>query len=311
MSDERTYASWRALSAAIKEAATKRAQQEENADISSQLKIAHFDRLLSRVFSEGERSEWLLKGGSSMLARIPESRATKDLDLVSTSHDLDDAQEALEDLASIDLGDHVQFVLVDAKNTGGGANQPEAEARRLVFEMQDADTGRKIDQVPVDLVVEQPPVGTVEVVEPAHRLHLPRHVSSTEYRLFPITDQIADKVCATLQGYGEGRPSTREKDLVDLVVISNYERFELTELQDALEAERLHRRMEPMTSFEVPTSWGPQFKKLASRTPACHGIVDVDEALSRVKPMVEPGFTSTPDYEEATWLPERGWTPLE
>ena len=62
-----------------------------------------------------------------MLARIPESRATKDLDLVSTSHDLDDAQEALEDLASIDLGDHVQFVLVDAKNTGGGANQPEAE----------------------------------------------------------------------------------------------------------------------------------------------------------------------------------------
>jgi hypothetical protein len=32
---------------------------------------ARFDRFLSRVFAKGERSEWLLKGGMSMLARVP------------------------------------------------------------------------------------------------------------------------------------------------------------------------------------------------------------------------------------------------
>ncbi len=42
---------------------------------------------------------------------------------------------------------------------------------------------------------------------------------SYPYRLYPVANQIADKVCATLADY-HGRPSSREKDLVDLVVIA-------------------------------------------------------------------------------------------
>lgn len=40
--------------------------------------------------------------------------------------------------------------------------------------------------------------------------NLPRLVSHA-YRLYPIVDQIADKVCATMQTYHD-RPSSREKD---------------------------------------------------------------------------------------------------
>jgi hypothetical protein len=40
------------------------------------------DRFLCRVFSEDE-PRFLLKGGSSMLARIPDARATKDVDFAA------------------------------------------------------------------------------------------------------------------------------------------------------------------------------------------------------------------------------------
>ena len=54
-----------------------------------------FRRFLSRVFAGGEQSEWLLTGGTGVLARAPSARATKDIDLYRAGYTLD---EALDDL---------------------------------------------------------------------------------------------------------------------------------------------------------------------------------------------------------------------
>jgi endonuclease YncB( thermonuclease family) len=66
------YGDWRSLELAIKEAAKKAARQAgpgiSAASIDAQIRQARFDRFLCRVFAEGEQSEWLLKGGMSMLA---------------------------------------------------------------------------------------------------------------------------------------------------------------------------------------------------------------------------------------------------
>jgi hypothetical protein len=48
--------------------------------------------------------------------------------------------------------------------------------------------------VVVDVVVGPPPVGRPEAVEPANRLHLRRPLITFPYRLYPVADQIADKV---------------------------------------------------------------------------------------------------------------------
>ena len=48
------------------------------ATVDAQIRQARFDRFLLRVFADGEESEWLLKGGMSMLAREPRARTTKD-----------------------------------------------------------------------------------------------------------------------------------------------------------------------------------------------------------------------------------------
>jgi hypothetical protein len=66
------------------------------ASVDAQIRQARFDRFLSRVFAEGEWSEWLLKGGMSMLARVPRSRTTKDVDHAALrAPDLAEAERAL------------------------------------------------------------------------------------------------------------------------------------------------------------------------------------------------------------------------
>ena len=67
MTDHESYADWRSLELAIKDAAKKAAQQAgpgvSAATVDAQIRQARYDRFLSRVFARGEESEWLLKGG--------------------------------------------------------------------------------------------------------------------------------------------------------------------------------------------------------------------------------------------------------
>ena len=74
------YDSWRAVERALKAVAVARANAT-GTDANRHLRAAYLDRVLCRVFSSSESSEWMLKGGTSMLARVPLTRTTKDLDL--------------------------------------------------------------------------------------------------------------------------------------------------------------------------------------------------------------------------------------
>lgn len=196
--EQNGYRDWRALELAIKEAAKKAAQQAgpgvSAATVDAQIRQARFDRFLSRVFAEGEQSEWLLKGGMSMLARVPRSRTTKDMDLAAQqATDLAEAERALTELVEVDLGDHLTFRLIRSTPTGLGDNQPGVATRRYIFACIDVDHDTQIDTMTVDVVVGPPPVGRPEVVEPANRLHLRRALITHPYRLYPVADQIAAK----------------------------------------------------------------------------------------------------------------------
>jgi hypothetical protein len=184
--------SWRSRSAARK-AAQQAGAGVSAATVDAQVRQARYDRFLSRVFAEGEACEWLLKGGLSMLARVPRSRTTKDIDLaLHQAADLGRAEQALSALVSADLGDHLTFRLVRSLPTGLGDTQPGVETRRLVYACLDIDHDAQVDTVAVDVVVGPPPVGRPEVVEPANRLCLRRPLITYPYRLYPVADQIAD-----------------------------------------------------------------------------------------------------------------------
>jgi Nucleotidyl transferase AbiEii toxin, Type IV TA system len=52
--------------------------------------------------------------------------------------------------------------------------------------------------------------------------HVIREVEQHGYRVYPLADHVAGKIAATYEEHGETRrPSTRYRDLVDLVAIVN------------------------------------------------------------------------------------------
>lgn len=74
-----------ALEMAVKAAAVK-----SSAETGRAVTSFYFHRLLCRVFAS-ENSTFILKGGQALLARTPEARATRDIDLLSLQSDIDSA----------------------------------------------------------------------------------------------------------------------------------------------------------------------------------------------------------------------------
>jgi hypothetical protein len=308
MSDKEPYGDWPSLSRAIKEAAKKAVEAGATTTVDSLIRQAYFDRFLTRVFAEGEGSDWLLKGGVSMLARVPRTRATKDVDLASSAADLDEAENALKLCVDVDMGDHVTFRLSARRPTRLGDNQPGVATRRLVFTCYDAATGRRIGDVPVDLVVGPAPIGQPETVEPANRLKLGRPLVSRPYRLYPVVDQVADKVCATMAtNYPGGKGSSRVKDLIDLVVITGTQQMELNELQLAIDAKRRLSGLEPFERFQIPADWTVEYTRLAKSTASVDGLTDAGEAEAFVARLVDPALQPHRG-RTAAWTPGTGWT---
>lgn len=303
-----TYPNWTAIAQATKQVAARAVQNQQATDTSSQILLARFDRFLSRVFADGNQSEWLLKGGVSMLARVPRSRSTTDIDLAALAPtDLDDAVADLARIAGRDLDDHLRFQLTGTRPTGTGDQQPGVQTRRAIFGCYDADTNHKIGEIPIDIVIGPPPTGHIETLIPASRLELPRALTCHPYRLYPVVDHIADKVCATLTRYAGAR-SSRVKDLVDLVVIARTQHFNLRELQLAIHAKRTLSQIPPFDHFTIPDTWHRRYRPLAATTPAAADLTDTDDAVDLIDKMVTPALATEPADADLTWTPGTGWT---
>src|SRR5699024_8766925 len=134
------------------------------------------------------------------------------------------------------------------------------------------------ERLHVDLVVGVVTTDDIVLAEPAHALDLPK-LHSNNYHLYPVVDQIADKVCATLAQY-RGKPSSREKDLVDLVVLAATQDIQADKLGRALQAESQVRGISLPMTFRVPARWGPTYAEAAKRVPACEPYRDVALAMA-------------------------------
>ena len=312
MTERDGYGDWRSLELAIKEAA-KQAAREAGAGVSAatvdaQIRQARFDRFLSRVFAAGDESEWLLKGGMSMLARVPRSRTTKDVDLAAQkAADLAEAEKALVDLVDVDLGDHLTFRLIRSTPTGLGENQPGLATRRYIFACIDVDHDTQIDTAHVDVVVGPPPVGRPDVVEPANRLHLRRPLITHPYRLYPLADHVADKVCATMDtNYPGAKRSSRVKDLVDLVVLAHTQAVVLDELRNAIAAKRVISGIEPFKHFDIPDDWARTYPTTAKGVPSAEfftAAAAADLVASFVDPALDKSSnTGIWDPDNLAWV---------
>lgn len=138
----------------------------------------------------------------------------------------------------------------------------------------------------MDLAVGAGLTAPVTTADPADALDLPRLIRH-DYRLYPVVDQIADKVCATMQTYHD-HPSSREKDLVDLVVLAVTQNVDGTTLSIAISAEAGRRLMERFDHFTVPVDWGRRYTKLAKPVPYCVIYPTIDLARNLVTRIIDP-----------------------
>ncbi|WP_020421105.1 nucleotidyl transferase AbiEii/AbiGii toxin family protein [Amycolatopsis sp. ATCC 39116] len=231
----------------------------------SELVDLHYHRrLLARVF-HSDPDRWVLKGGQALLMRWPTARYSTDIDLLSAQNTTDAAVEDLIKAASLELDDHLRFAHHDTTEQ----THVDRPTRSVRFRAMFGNVVLK--WVSVDVVVsDYMPRGDI-ATEPLEAPFTTECETWPEVRIFPLEDHVAEKLCAMYERYrADGNPSSRYKDLVDLVLIAlkspiNGPRMHAT-LQD--EIERRRNRGMVLTfpeAFEVPDkSWTAGYRSVAS-----------------------------------------------
>jgi Nucleotidyl transferase AbiEii toxin, Type IV TA system len=239
-----------------------------------------YDRLLARLYLHDD--QWIVKGAIALLARDLGVRATKDIDVFRRDA-LDNAEAELRAAASHDTGDWFRFEIGMGSSAGEGSDALRLPAAAYI--------GLTVwHRFHVDLTGDSlRMVGHPEDVPPLARIEMP-NIEQRGYRVYPLVDHIADKMAATFQRYGQSNlPSTRFKDLVDLVAIVSAASVEAGPQVAALRSEADRRDITLPTRFAVPDRrmWENGYAAEAGRSllPTTHTL---DEALALVCPFADP-----------------------
>ena len=256
-----------------------------------------YDRLLERLYLVDDG--WVVKGATALLARGIGVRGTIDVDIYrERARALAEAE--LREAASRDIGDWFTFELGP-----GRAVATEAAVRiPLTAYVGTASWAAfHVDLVGSDLRM----TGEPEHVPPLARVLMP-DIEQHGYRAYPLVDHIADKISATVQRYGDQeRPSTRFKDLVDLVAIITEVSVAADPQMAALASETRRRGMEMPASFDVPDRglWERGYAAEARRSLLLIAPT-LAEALAVVRPFVDLLLAAT---AIGRWDPTLGhWT---
>ncbi|MEU2612256.1 nucleotidyl transferase AbiEii/AbiGii toxin family protein [Micromonospora sp. NPDC007271] len=263
-----------------------------------------YDRALARLFRSDDADRWVLKGAGALLARLTTARHSKDVDVFfnATDADVNDAVDALRAALRIDLGDHFAFDV-----TRVAPLQEEARGARVHVNARLGPTS--FAGFHIDVVVGTVMTGTPDVVAPLTPLNIEGLVRPN-YRVFPIADHLADKLCATIGTYArDGQParSTRVKDLVDIAIIAITHAISADTLRTAVVSNAAMRKIELPERFVVPDAvgWAARYPRVAAEAPGT--VPDYDTAISLASQIFDPVLDATAigvwDPSARTWIP--------
>lgn len=218
-----------------------------------------FDRLLARLAAVAP-GLWVLKGGFALDLRFgTRARTTKDVDIDWHSA-ADDLLDVLIDVADHDLGDFFTIAIerstMPAERLGGSHRfNVTASLAGRVFEAFLLDVGI--------LAHPSPPTDTLVTDDLLAFADIPPVCVDT----ISLEVQVAEKVHAYTRQYGDGRPSSRAKDLVDLALITELETLKAPTLRGAIEITFSQRatHAQPQALPPPPAEWAPQFRRLAAQ----------------------------------------------
>lgn len=294
MSAERSYRSPAAFRRALTDKLKAKAKGSKWSLAQLQRQMA-YDRLLERLYLVDHG--WIVKGATALLARDIGVRATIDIDIYRGIA-AEAAERELRDATAQDVGDWFRFEIGPGqavRNTADGTRLP------VTAYVGTAPWAQfHVDLVGSDVRM----TGEPEEMPALARVVMP-DIEQHGYRVYPLVDHVADKVAATFDRYGATEaPSTRYKDLVDLVAIVTQASAKATAQMNALASEAKRRGITLPKHFGVPArdQWEPGYAAEARRSllPVAQTL---DEALDVVSPFLDPLLDGT---AVGTWDPKQG-----
>ena len=224
-----------------------------------------FQRLLARLLTISP-DRWILKGGLALDFRLSDRgarpRATKDMDLARRG-ELATADADFQRTQDIDLGDHFELIvqrveLAQEDKAAGGAG--------LRYRIRATLAGRVFEQVMVDVGFAQPTIAP-DSVEGPDLLDF-AGIEPVRVPVLPVIFHVAEKVHAYTRRHGsQDAPSSRPKDLIDLVLLAIHEPFSARDLRNGLEETFSSRATHALPSAlpSPPPEWERPYAEMAQQ----------------------------------------------
>jgi hypothetical protein len=137
-------------------------------------------------------------------------------------------------------------------------------------------------------------------------VELPGSEPLPQFVLYPLAEQVADKLCAMYGNYGRDRdqPSSRYRDLVDLAIIVTNQELDAARTAEALRDEAKRRDLELPAQLTAPSAdWEAGYRQVAAGTLLPLELHTLSAALSAVAGCLEPVLAGS--HTEGTWSPHR------
>jgi len=254
---------------------------------------AALERLMARL-AHVAPGRWALKGGLALETRLHErGRASVDLD-VDHAKGAEAARDDLQRAAREDLGDYFAFAV-----TGSEELQEGGVRLAVRYRMDSAVSGAPFEPLQVDVTVAPPEPWDPER---AQSLGLLADVGlgPVDVLVVPLERQIAEKLHAYTRRYG-GAGTTRAKDLVDFVLIRQFERVDARRLVDVIRRTFARRRTHPAPGH-LPVPPGGLAVAYRREAAAVGITTSVDEAHRLVAEWLDPVLAG---------MAQGAWDPLD
>jgi len=257
-----------------------------------------FELFLRRLAAVGG-DRWILKGALALDFRLPTAtRSTKDIDIGRA----DNEQAAIEDLTAaqqLALDDFFSYTVI---RTDGLDESDDFSAVR--FSVNAELAGRSFERFVLDVAFVDALPTNPETIQTTGFLSF-AGIEPIRIPAVPIHQHIAEKVHAYTRTYGAGgRPSTRPKDLVDLLLIENSATIDADQLREALERTFAVRGTHPLPDAlpPAPPEWADPYGRLAREVGVEPELAAAHAHAARfLDPVLDGTANGTWRTETASW----------
>ncbi|TSB32005.1 nucleotidyl transferase AbiEii/AbiGii toxin family protein [Streptomyces benahoarensis] len=298
-----TYATPAAFYGALKHKAQLMARSE-GVPVADVLSSFFFSRLVARVF-HAQPDAWIVKGGHALLMRYAAAaRLSRDIDIQrSAGGEIGEAVADFLKAAAHDLDDYMSFT-----PTRTSMHENGAAGAKQIFRVHVGT--HEVGVVKVDVVTGHAPSAAPDVRRIAPLIDLAWPADWPKARLYPIVNHLADKVCAMYERH-QGSPSSRYRDLADILLISQRENVDGRYAQLALRTEARLRRLTraPGVDLVLPSAfqppgpaWPDRYPAAARQVPGLQGCITWKEAAMAAE---ASSLRCWPQARPATGMPQR------